>query len=306
MRGRTSNTTSDSLDLLLDTICNTFGGVLFISLLVVILLNSTVEKVQNDLPVAEVERELSDLRRELTQSEAQLSMVADAMKQQDRISQQIVSPNLAENANRLFDKRDELVSLSTQLTSRMGNLADRQADVNLNAKKVHALTHALEVIKTEIQETNEKLEELKAKKQRPLRIPRFVPGDPSKQSIALVLRDNKLWVCSRITADGSTELDTTVVTIRYLALRAYVEVNPSAGMPMPQSMEGAASIRRGFEMINPDQFWVNLCVFEDSFDDYWIIRDLLVERGIQHSALLFSMDDKLWASGEAGSVDVLE
>ena len=46
MSRRKQQNDNGSLELLLDTICNTFGGILFISLLVVILLNTTSEKIE--------------------------------------------------------------------------------------------------------------------------------------------------------------------------------------------------------------------------------------------------------------------
>ena len=46
---RKSSASSDSLDLLLDTICNTFGGVLFIAMLVIILLNISAIRIRNRL-----------------------------------------------------------------------------------------------------------------------------------------------------------------------------------------------------------------------------------------------------------------
>lgn len=53
MRRRRRTTSADSLELLLDTICNTFGGVLFIAILVVILLRMTGES-EEETPVPTV------------------------------------------------------------------------------------------------------------------------------------------------------------------------------------------------------------------------------------------------------------
>ncbi len=57
-----------SLDLLLDTICNTFGGVLFISLLVVILLNMSSNEAASTPPEEATQAELSNWESRLAQA----------------------------------------------------------------------------------------------------------------------------------------------------------------------------------------------------------------------------------------------
>ncbi|MEO8166385.1 MAG: hypothetical protein ABI619_13420, partial [Betaproteobacteria bacterium] len=69
MRRRT-NTDDSSLELLLDTICNTFGGILFISMLVVILLNMTSEAVEDSPPSPKTQLELLEAERKKRQQRA--------------------------------------------------------------------------------------------------------------------------------------------------------------------------------------------------------------------------------------------
>ena len=57
-RKRPDESNSASLDLLLDTICNTFGGVLFVSMLVVILLNMSAAEVSDEPPSASAAEKL--------------------------------------------------------------------------------------------------------------------------------------------------------------------------------------------------------------------------------------------------------
>ena len=54
-----------SLELLLDTICNTFGGIVFISILVVMLLNFTQEETLPRPPDPELQREVAAWRQRL-------------------------------------------------------------------------------------------------------------------------------------------------------------------------------------------------------------------------------------------------
>ena len=64
-RRATATAPESSLDLLLDTICNTFGGVVFIAILVVIMVNLTSDSVTLTPPNKVAQSELIELVRSL-------------------------------------------------------------------------------------------------------------------------------------------------------------------------------------------------------------------------------------------------
>ena len=96
----------DSLELLLDTICNTFGGVLFIAILVVMLLQQTGGAPAIRAPASPVE--LQSLASHLG------SVVSDLERlRQNRDSQQKVAQNFAPEAIReLLARRREVTATS--------------------------------------------------------------------------------------------------------------------------------------------------------------------------------------------------
>ena len=70
MARKKSNVNAGSLDLLLDTICNTFGGILLIALLVVIMLTETSKSTSESETKEQSAVELvknENMRQELTQ-----------------------------------------------------------------------------------------------------------------------------------------------------------------------------------------------------------------------------------------------
>jgi hypothetical protein len=87
--GRRRSLGQDSLELLLDTICNTFGGVLFIAMMVVLLLQQTSKDVPPPTPLPPAEElqaqglKLAALTRELArlqQVRASQAIVVNCMK----------------------------------------------------------------------------------------------------------------------------------------------------------------------------------------------------------------------------------
>src|SRR5436305_7777463 len=109
-----------SLELLLDTICNTFGGVLFISMLVVIMTNLTSTTVALKPPVEAAQDEMVKLQQEFSTSRERLNSLRAALDQQSAIEKQVVDPNAREikrQVNALKGKRSELVETKNHALS---------------------------------------------------------------------------------------------------------------------------------------------------------------------------------------------
>src|SRR5690606_37642283 len=91
---RSSSATDDSLDLLLDTICNTFGGVLFISMLVVILLNMSSESISVEVVPEVSHQQMLDAQTALVETTTELERLRRAAHQKARILRKFENPEL--------------------------------------------------------------------------------------------------------------------------------------------------------------------------------------------------------------------
>ena len=89
---RKAASSGDSLDLLLDTICNTFGGILFIAMLVVLLTNQLSRDAATAAPNAESSRALRRLRGELTESQSRLTKLRQAVRQKEDLERRFADP----------------------------------------------------------------------------------------------------------------------------------------------------------------------------------------------------------------------
>ena len=98
-----------SLELLLDTICNTFGGVLFISILVVILVNMSSEAVSTTPPDEISQSELIQMETQLQQSQERMQKLRRAIELQKDIEKKFVEP-----------ETKDLVRAAVVHTNRMG------------------------------------------------------------------------------------------------------------------------------------------------------------------------------------------
>jgi hypothetical protein len=111
----------DSTELLLDTICNTFGGILFISLLVVLLINtsgpSSITDSVDDQDTLDL-LELDNLRDELLRENLQAihKELNDALRQQSAYLQSIDRPTDVAEIERLQRLEVETVSLHAKMS----------------------------------------------------------------------------------------------------------------------------------------------------------------------------------------------
>jgi predicted Holliday junction resolvase-like endonuclease len=108
MARRRSSGEVDSLELLLDTICNMFGGIIFITILVVILTSAQTTQVrkQSESAVADLNRQnrADELK---SQIEDQQAALADIQKTREILSDNS-SANLEQKTTRLQQSREEI------------------------------------------------------------------------------------------------------------------------------------------------------------------------------------------------------
>ena len=94
-----------SLELLLDTITNTFGGILFLALLVVVLLQMTSEATSVEAPNPEVIDALNELEVQLIAVTRQRDELVRATRAQDALLRQLATESNRRDLERLRESR---------------------------------------------------------------------------------------------------------------------------------------------------------------------------------------------------------
>lgn len=114
---RRSAAKQDSLELLLDTICNTFGGVLFIAILMVLLLQQTGQGVTPP-PITVPPEKLHELSQRTTELTAELTRL-----KANRESQKAIVDSFApEEVRDLIQRRRELTAQEAELQTKADEL----------------------------------------------------------------------------------------------------------------------------------------------------------------------------------------
>ena len=290
-------TKQDSLELLLDTICNTFGGVLFIAILVVMLLQQPEDGATPPPITVPPERidELSQQMIELTTEQTRLKA--------NRESQIAIVDSLSTDEVRsLIEHRHELAVQDSELRAKANELlvqnAKLAARVESDRAKNAKVTRDLEVALKEKQQSLTALENDRKNRTTEARMPVQLPPG-ARQEIGFVLRYGRLYVWHRydqfhnrqgLNTDDfviAGEEDGGVVTLP----------KPTRGILLDGSASSQESIRRLMRQFDPKTCYLVPIVRPDSFAAFSHFRDLALELGFNYRLMPVEADTQVFDSG---------
>lgn len=305
MRRRRSNSDESSLELLLDTITNTFGGIVFIALLVVLLLG---QKSSSSEANAESERIKKELEVELANYEQQLKQLE---QQRTSLQESTLNKELRENQAKLQEIRkreSDIVQLENEFKNK-----------SAETKELRELTEESE--KT-AEETVKQLEDLKAEvamKTQELNAARLASSEEGalpfakvtrKRSIPIFLRRNRLYVLHQ----NMDVLDFKLNSKDFATCSMEdAEVQSSKGNFVTREDGGAAIsdqaddlqiINQIISKIDGEQYYVTVAIFYDSFDSFRELKKAIVARKLEYRLLLLPKDGKITETRSAGETKV--
>ncbi|MEI7929610.1 MAG: hypothetical protein WCH40_13755 [Verrucomicrobiales bacterium] len=283
--------TDSSLDLLLDTITNTFGGVLFLAMLVSLMLSTTPREhspAPNDAVAhARLEVELESLRQR-----------ADDLRSHSRISQ-VQSPDpdgvhapLAETLLRdLLAAIEERATVIESTSQHQTATASSESRARVQAEETTKSKKALEDVTTTLEKERSEADRLKlillglasspAPDLRTVGLPRLTETD--KTQVTIMLRYGRLYMMHR----WHNGLRMGPNTDDFIVIPGPPQVawpRPSAGFPVEQSSI-ANILRRLLAPFPPNRWVVAAIVHADSFDSFSTLRKALVDAGYSYGPI---------------------
>lgn len=293
----------DSLELLLDTICNTFGGVLFIAILVVMLLaqaGNGTGSAEPTMPVPSPE-ELEARSRELA------ALSAEVLRQEQiRVSQSaLVETLVPDSIHELIERRKELLAEQ----SRLQHMADDQQAQNT------VIAANVTRIQAEIDKT---LADLKAAQKREAEARTLLASEEkarvkearlpqqrearSKREIIVILRYGRLYVWHdydlRLFRTGLNTRDFVVISDDGDEL--ITRPKPTAGIPLDDSPECQKAIDKLLRRFSPKDFALGVIVRPDSYGKFQYFRNRAIALKYDYRVLPATNDSRVFDRGGSG------
>lgn len=300
---RKAAASGDSLDLLLDTICNTFGGILFIAMLVVILTNQASRDAAPATPTAESSRTLRKLRGELTDSESQLTKLRQAVRQKEDLERRFADPEslaLLESLRSIDDNSDVLMH---DRAENLAKVAASQADLEETTRKLEQLADQLAQARERLRKEKENLEREASIRARTS----AAPQQRATQKLPLVyfLKGGRL--CSYASHDENGDLvqnDAETKVVEVAPGKKTIEPLPDAGLTVSMDGSNSNDIARRFSAFDKTRFHLTVFVFKDSFGQFESLKNQMIRSGFEYQLVPIPDDAKVYIGDQTEPVFV--
>jgi hypothetical protein len=280
---RKSSASSDSLDLLLDTICNTFGGVLFIAMLVIILLNMSSEQAASDPPTPDAQTQLATAQAEMVRAQAELDRLRRAAAEQTKLASQFSDPKVKSLLSTMTASQQQVTAAAATTAANLQAAADKQRDINQMASDLAALEAALTRAQEQLAAVESQLKQEKELRTRTVSLPK--QKQTTKDQVAFLLQGGKLYAYMRIGSTGVPEHDTRDTKVVTVGMESFVEPVQSGGAAVNPAGDTSGAIAQKFKGWQPAQHFIAVAVWPDSFEHFSAVRQVLVERGFEYQLL---------------------
>ena len=280
---------SDSLELLLDTLCNTFGGVLFIAILVVVLLqmsgNGAASKPREPIN----SQNLLDLADELDV----LGRERESLLRDFRVIP--VDPSRSEiSASRrhavLAESKARLEEIERQKDAALVKVGRTDASVLELDEEIVEIKDRPKQLDREIEEIRQQINELRRRNSRTIYTP--LAHSTEKRSVALELRYGRIYLVHDYDASerpmGPNRKEYGVLADSNGELE--VTADPTCGLPIGDGSSLADHLGSQLARFNPDNWYLDIAVRSGSFASYHTFQKAAHELGYEMRILLIPED----------------
>lgn len=289
MRRRSQD--ESSLELLLDTICNTFGGIVFISLLVVVLLSMSSKEEGSEPPSQEAQLAMKQAEIQREDLTAKLERLKSLAADQELVTGELISEEVIALASQLKDAEDQKANLVVQQSKANGDLTEVQSEINDVSVEAQKRTAALNAARDDAEALEKLLEQEIKKKSKEAIIPKA--RESRMDTITYFLKGGKLY-------GPRLSSNTSDFTTRATAAGTEVRENPSGGITVKADRSNASQVAAKFRDISANDYAIQVFVWPDSYELWENVREILDDRGYK-KALKPIDDDVVIIEGAVSS-----
>ena len=292
------NDVSEAFDLFLDTICNGFGGIVFILLLACVLLQLSGKVIAPDstLDPSRIVRETERIEAQITN----LRSVRDALRKQIQALSQGSDPELVDRYSAAVISETRLKKEAEELTAALAALEGRIQKAEAESRRVAA--EAAQAAQ-QVENLKKQLNQNPASHQ--LRLP--YAHETSKRQVAVFIAGGRLAPYMKYDEKGmpidenSDDLDITASGVT-----KSIQLKPGRGMPIqtePAMENQLAPLLSKLVATGNDEakcHYVILIVWPDSYSEAERVRDLLIKKKFDYNLMLMKAGDPVLAGPGGG------
>jgi hypothetical protein len=277
---------NDSLEMLLDTICNTFGAVLFIAMLIVLMVNPNAREgggetePSTSIDFAEVQAEIAEMQLEATRLERVLT-------QQEALTERFGDPNSKRLAAEIVKTKRQQASLVEDRATQARQLADSNEQNARLREQMRSQRAAFKQATKNAKLTNAKLRNVRAKTSRSAQTPKSVR---LRTTPIVTMLKGGVWYCL-LKPNVSGELKINPVDCTPKPLGQNLELRPRVG--------GGQNLRNVTGKVtmptagNPSRNHYTVYLHADSTDEYQAVKNAISSSGYKLRLVLIAKDSEI-------------
>lgn len=283
MRRRKRSQTDDSFDLFLDTITNTFGGVLLITLLIVLLIKDNTLSSENQFQSAPEDDSLV-VESEIEALLAQKNSLAANLQIQQTLIQNFENKDTALLSQQLADQLSEINQLEQAAAKlSMQSKAIAKSNQGLEADQ-QTLEQNLAEKTAEYEKLSKQLQSEIAARTKTMPLPK--EARTSKREVPILVVNNQIHILnSNRSGTGFSPntghfQNTSAGQADFVFAGYTLKAIPGKGIPA-----GSEEWVKEMEQYSSDRSFFTFVVRSNSFDSFAKIRDTCVNQGFEYRIL---------------------
>lgn len=300
---RRSAEEATSLDLLLDTITNTLGGILFLAILLVLLTKASKAIVKEDRHAPEFESQqileaIATAEAELRRAEAEDALAQD-------LAQALSDPEAQESIERALALRDSVDELRSVRDGLLAESVAKKRAIEESEAKRESLAGDLAEQRERLVQAEADLSDERDTRTEDLPLPR--EGAARRQTFSVIVRYGRLYFDRRSHPADSTEANLddffSLGVERSKAdskRRLVITPKPWRGEPILSSGRLASTVKRALESWPANRYYATVSVWDDSFAEMRVLRKFFVENRYKYRLLPVTDGDAIY-EGVPGS-----
>gem|GEM_PF-6849759 len=262
-------TSGESLELLLDTICNVFGGVIFIAILVALLVN-----VRSELPEIDGDSVGIQTQYQATRLRTEVKLLTDAVNESQTSIDSLSTEDVMKSINREAQLRADLKHAREQ-SQRLREWIE--AVDQIDNQRLERARAALNAARRDAAESRAALDQTDERNQVIGRLPR--ERSTGKRQVGMLVKNNRVfWI--DFGESARADLPGRSGDVRIEPFDQGVAVHPESRGGF--AINDAAAVRSVLDHLNPAQDFFTLFVASDSVDAYRGLRARLTEQGYDY------------------------
>lgn len=275
MKRKSTDQSVGSLELLLDTICNTFGGILLISLLVALLLNATSREMSERTVPTQSHAVLLQTEMDREQLARQLKGLRGAVKSREKVVGELLPAELIAEADRYREAELQHAELVELKADDVGGTSRAQTRLNEIVQSEAELRSKLAQTRRDAAAAVKQLNEQVAARSQDASIPRVRLATTSPRAYFVIQKAIFGPWPSRQFASGNPD---EFIEENRGDKRALLP-KPGTGLSIPKNEKTLEKIKEKFKNVDPQDEHIHIFVWPDSYAEFEQVRRAVSELG---------------------------